>query len=276
MIQRRITFHWQIIPSLCPRVLFLTRLLVTYRIALLIVVPLALCAVAAVVALVSVSALGATPPAGPAPGTMQAHVLGCAACHGQHGEGTDNDYFPRLSGKPAGYIYNQLVAFRDGRRKYPPMNYLLAYLPDAYLQQIAKYFASQHPTYRHPETPDVDAEELARGKLLAMSGDHEHGIPACASCHGASLNGEAPAIPGLLGLHPGYISAQLGAWRYGTRHAAEPDCMHEIASRLSDRDITAISAWLATLPAPEAGTPAVEHAANLPLECGSVPHQARR
>ncbi|HDR9064601.1 TPA: c-type cytochrome, partial [Burkholderia vietnamiensis] len=68
---------------------------------------------------------------------MQARVLACAACHGKAGEGTNNDYFPRLAGKPSGYLFNQLKAFRDGQRQYPPMNYLLAYLPDAYLRKIA-------------------------------------------------------------------------------------------------------------------------------------------
>lgn len=71
---------------------------------------------------------------GQAPDTMEARVLACAPCHGPQGQGTGNEYFPRLSGKPAGYLYNQLVAFRDGRRRYPPMNYLLGYLPDTYLQ----------------------------------------------------------------------------------------------------------------------------------------------
>jgi cytochrome c553 len=70
-----------------------------------------------------------------APDTMEARLLACAPCHGRQGEGTKNDYFPRLAGKPAGYLMNQLVAFRDGRRRYPPMNYLLEYLPDAYLEK---------------------------------------------------------------------------------------------------------------------------------------------
>ena len=68
---------------------------------------------------------------GRAPDTIAARLLACAACHGPLGEGTDNDYFPRLAGKPAGYLMNQLVAFRDGRRRYPPMNYLLEYQSDA-------------------------------------------------------------------------------------------------------------------------------------------------
>jgi cytochrome c553 len=81
------------------------------------------------------AAVAGAEPAQRAPDTMEARLLACALCHGRQGEGTANDYFPRLAGKPAGYLMNQLVAFRDGRRRYPPMNYLLEYLPDAYLQK---------------------------------------------------------------------------------------------------------------------------------------------
>ena len=160
-----------------------------------------------------------------APDTMAARVLACASCHGDKGQGTNDDYFPRLAGKPAGYLYNQLVAFRDGRRKYPPMNYLLEFLPDPYLKAMADYFASEHPPFPPPATPVVSAAILARGEALATKGDQARDVPACANCHGLSFTGMEPAIPGLLGLRTNYISAQLGAWRYGTRTAAAPDCM---------------------------------------------------
>ena len=39
-----------------------------------------------------------------APDTMAARVLACASCHGAEGEGTSDVYFPRLAGKPAGYL----------------------------------------------------------------------------------------------------------------------------------------------------------------------------
>src|SRR4051812_25852355 len=71
--------------------------------------------------------------------TLEARVQGCVTCHGQSGQGTRNGYYPRIAGKPAGYLYNQLAAFRDGTRRYPPMNYLVAYLPDPYLHEIAEY-----------------------------------------------------------------------------------------------------------------------------------------
>jgi len=207
----------------------------------------------------------------PPPDTMQARVMGCAACHGAQGEGTGDDYFPRLAGKPAGYLFNQLIAFRDGRRQYPPMNYLLAYLPDAYLKAIAEFFASQHPPYPQPSSPTVSAALLQRGHQLVTSGDPGRHVPACAACHGASLTGTQPAIPGLLGLHAPYISAQLGAWRYGTRTSIAPDCMHEVATRLGDDDITAVAAWLASQPGPADPAPAPAGSVKLPLACGSQP-----
>src|SRR3954468_4575063 len=68
-----------------------------------------------------------------APDTMEARVAGCAPCHGSRGERTSNDYFPRLACKPSGYLFNHLRAFREGRRRYAPMNYLLAFLTPDYL-----------------------------------------------------------------------------------------------------------------------------------------------
>src|SRR5271156_456108 len=87
--------------------------------------------------------------------TMEARLLACAACHGEQGQGTETGYFPRLAGKPAGYLMNQLVAFRDGRRRYPPMNYLLEFIPDAYLQKMADYFAALRPPPMPPPVADV-------------------------------------------------------------------------------------------------------------------------
>lgn len=116
----------------------------------------------AALAIVATLALGAAAlaqaPAPKAPDTIEARMRACAPCHGVQGEGTDNDYFPRLAGKPAGYLTNQLIAFRDGRRRYAPMNYLLEYQTDAYLQKIATYFAALRP----PPTPQAVNDAASR------------------------------------------------------------------------------------------------------------------
>jgi cytochrome c553 len=75
-------------------------------------------------------------------------------------------------------------------------------------------------------------------------------LPACQSCHGERLTGVAPAVPGLLGLPYDYIAAQLGSWRQHIRRAHAPDCMAQIAERLSPEDLGAVAAWLAAQPMP--------------------------
>lgn len=206
-----------------------------------------------------------------APDTMEARVMACAPCHGANGEGTNNAYFPRLAGKPAGYLANQLLAFHTGRRHYPPMNYLLAYLSEDYLKKIADYFAAQRPPLPPPMIPNVSNEALARGESIVAHGDAAAGVPACSSCHGPHLTGMEPAIPGLLGLRASYISAQLGAWRYGTRTATAPDCMQIVAGHLTEDDVKAIAAFLASRPAPPDLSPAPQGSFILPFACGSEP-----
>jgi cytochrome c553 len=226
-------------------------------------------------ALLSLGALGLcagyAQPAEQPPDRMEARVLACAPCHGAKGEGTDNAYFPRLAGKPAGYLANQLLAFHTGRRHYPPMNYLLDYLPEDYLKEIANYFAAQRPPLPAPMVPDVSNDALARGESIVTHGDAAAGVPACSSCHGPHLTGMEPAIPGLLGLRASYISAQLGAWRYGTRTAIAPDCMQIVAGHLTEEDVKAIAAFLASRPAPPDPSPAPQGTFTLPFACGSEP-----
>ena len=201
--------------------------------------------------------------------SIDARVQGCVTCHGHSGEGTASGYFPRIAGKPSGYLYNQLAAFRDGTRKYPPMNYLVATLPDAYLREIADHFAQEAPPFGSPQGTNASAAVLLRGKVLAMAGDSATGVPACVACHGTGLTGMQPAIPGLVGLRSNYIVAQLTSWRVGNRHAVAPDCMKRIASRLTDADVGAVAAWLSQQDPPNKSEPGSADLERMPLACGS-------
>ncbi len=201
---------------------------------------------------------------------IASRVAACTTCHGKQGRATSDGYYPRIAGKPAGYLFNQMQNFRQGRRQYPLMNYLLAHLSDAYLHEIADYFANQHPPYPAPQSTQVSAAILARGRVLVQQGDPARQVPACVACHGQQLMGVAPNIPGLLGVPNDYLSAQFGAWRSGVRHAAEPDCMAQITQRLTLEDIQAASAWLAQQVPPPDARPASASPGKLPLRCGSV------
>jgi cytochrome c553 len=208
------------------------------------------------------------------PDTLEQRVAACLACHAVKERG--DAFFPRIAGKPAGYLYNQLRNFRDGRRHYPMMTYMVDHLPDAYLREIADYFAAQHPPYPPAQAgsgASATAATLARGHALVQQGDPAKKIPACVTCHGAALTGVEPAIPGLVGLPSDYINAQFGAWKSKVRRAAAPDCMADIAARLSEADVAAVSGWLSKQTPDAAARPAASIAMPLPLACGSAPAQ---
>ncbi|HEX4329926.1 MAG TPA: c-type cytochrome [Burkholderiales bacterium] len=203
---------------------------------------------------------------------MAERVVACVACHGEQGRATTDGYYPRIAGKPAGYLFNQLVNFREGRRQNATMSYLVANLPDSYLHEIAEHFAALNPPYAAPQPPVASAAVLERGRVLASAGDASKGLPACATCHGSALTGTAPAVPGLIGLPRDYLNAQFGAWSNRVRRAAAPDCMAQITSRLSAEDLGAVTAYLAaqTVPPHAAAAPAAAGGPKTPLECGSM------
>lgn len=202
------------------------------------------------------------------PDTIAQRMLACAACHGAEGRATREGYFPRIAGKPAAYLYNQLLHFRDGRRRNTAMARLVAHQTDAYLLEIAEHFARQDLPYAQPQPAALAPALAARGRSLALEGDPARRLPACSACHGAALTGLLPAIPGLLGLPRDYLAAQLGAWKSGERRASAPDCMGEIARQLDAAEIGAVTAWLAAQPLP-AEPGAVVARQPLPQVCGS-------
>ena len=226
-----------------------------------------LCALATLCTL-ALPALAADRPA-VLPDTMAQRVIACTSCHAKN-EGKDA-FFPRISGKPAGYLYNQLVNFREGRRTYPLMTYMVDHMPDAYLREIADYFSAQHLKPPPVQPTTAAPAVLERGRVLVTEGDHAIKVPACVACHGERLTGVAPAIPGLAGLPRDYVNAQFGAWKNQARRAHAPDCMAEIAARLSVEDVAAISSWLGQRPLPADPAPATSVTRPLPIACGSAP-----
>ncbi|HEX4023683.1 MAG TPA: c-type cytochrome [Steroidobacteraceae bacterium] len=205
-----------------------------------------------------------------AAGTVAQRVQPCTTCHGERGHATNEGYYPRIAGKPAGYLFNQMVNFRAGRRHFPMMVYFMGLQDDAALHQMAEYFAAQQVAYPPPESPDVGAALLERGRQLVTQGDPSLKIPACTACHGTQLLGVAPDVPGLLGVSQDYLMGQLGAWRNGSRAAMAPDCMSQIARRLQPQDLAAVTAWLASRAVPPDAQTQTAFVQPPPLQCGSI------
>ena len=210
---------------------------------------------------------------------MAERTRACTACHGEQGRAGPDGYYPRLAGKPAGYLFNQLKNFQEGKRHYTLMTRLVDPLSDAYLQEMAQHFASLKLPYPAPALPSerVSAQVLKRGKQLALEGDAAKDVPACTACHGAKLTGVQAHVPGLLGLPLDYLNAQLGAWQTHQRKARQPDCMKEVVARLQSEDLVAVATWLSTQNMPSDTAPASKVSTPLkaPWQCGSAPELAK-
>lgn len=203
--------------------------------------------------------------------TIAERVKACVLCHDDQDKTGPDAYYPRINGKPAGYLYNQLRSFRDGRRYYQPMAILLENLTDEYLQEMAEYFAAQPYTYPPPQPHDLSPTTVQEIQILVDSGDAARDLPACKACHGEKLMGVKPFIPGLLGLPAAYLAAQFGGWRNGgIMRGQTPDCMSEIAKKLSQEEVNALVSWLPAQPA--SGEPAEPNvlASELIERCQSV------
>ena len=102
---------------------------------------------------------------------MAARVAACTHCHGADGQAGPDGFYPRIAGKPAGYLYAQLLHFRDGTRNYEPMRYLLQGLGNQYLFDIAQYFADLRLPHAPPARTTAPQALLEQGRSLAINGD---------------------------------------------------------------------------------------------------------
>jgi cytochrome c553 len=210
-----------------------------------------------------------------APDTMGERVKACTVCHGPEDKEGRDAYYPRIAGKPEGYLFNQLRNFRDGKRHYRPMALLLKGLPDQYLREMAAYFASLKQAFPAPEPMNLSSSEIKLARRLITQGDPARKIPGCVECHGKDLMGTAPYIPGLLGLPRVYIIAQFGNWQNGgLMRGQTPDCMSDIAKQLSMDEAGIIATWLAAQPVPDAflkgSTTVATLPENLSRRCSSI------
>ena len=147
------------------------------------------------------------------------------------------------------------------------MNYLLEFQPDAYLRKMADYFAALRPPPLPPTPPSMSARRCwraaGRWSRKAMRSARRPGLlrlprpvtdrdgtghsrPRRAARAAISARSSAP-----------FVTAP------GRRPA--PDCMQLVAAHLTEADVTAVAAWLASLPVPADPSPVPKGSLAMPL-----------
>jgi cytochrome c553 len=91
---------------------------------------------------------------------------------------------------------------------------------------------------------DVAVGSIKRGEALVKGGDSQT-LP-CATCHGPDLKGIGE-VPHLTGRSPMYVFRQLNDIKTGTRAGANAELMQPVVAKLTQDDMLAIAAYLASL-----------------------------
>jgi cytochrome c553 len=168
----------------------------------------------------------------------------CQGCHGVDG----NSYapnWPNLAGQDHRYIIKQLQDFQSGARKNETMTSMAASLSKEDITDIAAYFSQQKLKTEAGKANNA-------GRKLYVAGNRYTKVPACASCHGPNGVGNGPGkIPRLAGQKVDYTVKQLQDFRASTRSNDRNSIMQNLASRLTDKEIQNVAAYLAGMGAPK-------------------------
>jgi cytochrome c553 len=109
------------------------------------------------------------------------------------------------------------------------------------MKDVGAYLSKQTIKAGSAKTP----EAMELGKKIYRGGIASTGVPACAACHSPNGAGIPAQYPRIGGQWADYTKAQMLAFKNGTRTNGAK--MVTIASRMSDKEIAAVSDYIAGL-----------------------------
>lgn len=174
----------------------------------------------------------------------------CASCHGADGN-SGVPANPKLAQQHPEYLVKQLQEFKAGKRPNSVMQAFAAQLSDADMRNISAFLVSKQAKPGFAK----DKELVTLGERIYRGGIPDRQIAACAGCHSPNGAGIPAQYPRLSGQHADYTAAQLVKFRTGANDkSAKGDStrpnsvqMMQIASRMNDQEIRAVSDYIAGL-----------------------------
>lgn len=171
----------------------------------------------------------------------------CAACHAADGNSLIA-VNPKLAGQFPEYLHKQLANFKPApgkkaERENAVMAGMVANLTTDDMRNLAAYFAGQAARPGAAKSKDL----VALGQKIYRGGIMNKNLPACAACHGPNAAGIPAQYPRLSGQHAEYLEVQLKAFRAGERANDSNGMMRGVAVKMSDREIQAVSDYIAGL-----------------------------
>lgn len=165
----------------------------------------------------------------------------CGACHGVDGNSV-NPEWPSIAGQHAKYSVEQLMAFKSGDRANVLMTGQAMALSDEDMANLSVYFEAQAAAAKSVSDPAL----VSKGEQIYRGGINEKNVAACIACHGPTGRGNAAVpYPDIAGQYAVYAAKQLRDYASGARKTGGPQrIMQDIASRLTEEEIVAVSSYL--------------------------------
>ncbi len=164
----------------------------------------------------------------------------CMSCHGADGNSAIAAN-PKLSQQHPEYLIKQLQEFKSGKRKNAIMQGFASALSEDDMRNVSYWVTSKTAKPGFAK----DKELVAMGERIYRGGIADRQIAACAGCHSPNGAGIPAQYPRLSGQHADYTASQLNMFRDGTR--ANSIQMNQVASKLNDKEIKAVSDYIAGL-----------------------------
>ena len=164
----------------------------------------------------------------------------CSACHGADGNSAIPAN-PKLAQQHPEYLIKQLMEFKSGKRNNAIMKGFASALSDDDMRNIAYWATSKKAKAGFAK----DKELVAQGERIYRGGIADRQVPACAACHSPNGAGMPAQYPRMSGQHADYTAAQLTGFRDGVRKNNLQ--MTQVAAKLNDREIKAVSDYIAGL-----------------------------
>ena len=164
----------------------------------------------------------------------------CVACHAADGNSMIPAN-PKLAQQHPEYLFKQLQEFKNGKRNNAIMTGMVATLSGQDMKNIAAWLA----TKANKPGQSKDKELIAMGEKIYRGGIADRQVPACAGCHSPNAAGTPSVDPRVMGQHADYTAVRLNTFRDGSRKNSV--AMTQVAAKMNDREIKAVSDYMAGL-----------------------------
>ena len=170
-------------------------------------------------------------------GRALAETRNCAQCHGPNGV-SELPLMPTLAGQQGEFMTLQLILFREGLRRVPPMVDAVRGLADEEIEDLSAWFASL-PSVPRADRGEANAALMARGAEVSAGRN-------CNACHLPTYVGRAN-IPRINHQREDFLEHTLAEYRDGGRVGADTN-MNGLMHGLTDADVSALAHFLAQQP----------------------------